>query len=1246
MKKMARRLSIALLAMLMLTAFCVTAFAATTVTVLDGAVSISDTENSTTVSGGDVKVTVTGKLFKQNTNTIKIYNDSGSKATLSFNYVADNYASFSEANASGTKSVVLDAGGTITMSIQNKSSVRSTTATLTLSNFSLVAAAASSDVTVTYDSSLGSVTADGAAVANGGVVTGVTVDTGTALVATPDNGAQFLGWVDTASGLVLSTNTSYTLTPTQNMTVKAAFASSAKAWFMVNNSYLFDDLNAANDAAASVNNKTIVLMNSGTLAAGNYTIDAGVTLLIPFDSANTLYTTEPAATYTESLFLKDGTYTTPTAFRTLTLAQGANLSVNGSISISGKHSPRIEYNGCPSGPQGFVKMNTGSHISVENGGALYAWGYITGTGSVDVKSGGSVYENFQVKDFRGGDASTDMAENTNRVFLFSQYYLQNIEVPLTIYSGAKEYGYMSVNVSKTVTGSDLLVVGAEGDDAMFKIGSGYIIKDYLENQGRIEFKTYGDFSVSSISASMGIGTTSIDINSADFNLPIPSHMTVKAVSGSFTIAQSMALLPGSELYVGADVEATLGEGTKVVVYDLDQWKATYMYNASETYKPLTYAPGGLGTTGREKDALVEVNGTVDASKGAVYTTASGANIYSTGSGVVITVAGGDTVTYQGIQTEVNSDQVITYEEISVTPAKAKNADGSYLSTADATESSEYNYNAEHGKWVKGVHTISSVVTLPTCTTVGYTTHTCACGYSYTDSEVAANGHSWSAWSQTTAPSCTEEGVETRTCTVAGCGATETQSVAALGHTWVDADCTTPKTCSVCDATEGEALGHSWSDWAEEVAPTCTATGTEVRSCGSCGVTEAQDIAPLGHDYSSVVTAPTCTADGYTTHTCGRCDDTYTDGETPATGHNYEAVATAPTCTAAGYTTYTCSNCGDIYTDDETAALGHTEVIDAGVAATCTTAGKTEGKHCSVCKEVLVAQEVVPAKGHTEVIDAAVSATLSNTGLTEGKHCSVCNEVLVAQQETAALMKAEWSMTLSDDLSVNFFIDVDDSVAANTSITVSFNGAETVYKVGDAISVKVAAAQMNDVITVTVVNGDDSVTNKYTVKGYADAIMADMEMSQYHTLVQAMLNYGGAAQTYFGYNKDNLVSSEIVDVELPEAPAMSVEGSAEGIRFYGATLVYRERIAVRFYFTGSSEGIEGAVVKGDLFYVEVADILPQNLDQAVTVTVGGLTVSYSPMNYIVRMNAKGDESLQNLMKALYSYHVAAKALAAE
>ena len=119
----------------------------------------------------------------------------------------------------------------------------------------------------------------------------------------------------------------------------------------------------------------------------------------------------------------------------------------------------------------------------------------------------------------------------------------------------------------------------------------------------------------------------------------------------------------------------------------------------------------------------------------------------------------------------------------------------------------------------------------------------------------------------------------------------------------------------------------------------------------------------------------------------------------------ERKVVSPTCTKQGYTEGACY-CGKFFTTEYVAALGHTEIVDEAVVVSCTEYGLTEGKHCSVCGEVLLKQEIIPALGHTEVIDETVEPTCTENGLTEGKYCTVCEEVLLKQEEIPALGHTE------------------------------------------------------------------------------------------------------------------------------------------------------------------------------------------------------------------------------------------------
>ena len=214
-----------------------------------------------------------------------------------------------------------------------------------------------------------------------------------------------------------------------------------------------------------------------------------------------------------------------------------------------------------------------------------------------------------------------------------------------------------------------------------------------------------------------------------------------------------------------------------------------------------------------------------------------------------------------------------------------------------------------------------------------------------------------------------------------------------------------RTCDGCDELF-EKTSHSFSEWEVISEPTELLEGKKERQC-FCGYKETENIAVLEHvhEYTwETQSDATCTEAEVEVGSC-RCGETTTREGDAALGHTEEVIpAVASTCTGTGLTEgKKCSVCNEVLVaQEEVPALGHNEVVDQAVASTCTKTGLTEGKHCSVCDEVLVAQEEVAALGHTEVVDQAVAATCTKTGLTEGKHCSVCDTVLVVQEEVAAL----------------------------------------------------------------------------------------------------------------------------------------------------------------------------------------------------------------------------------------------------
>ena len=356
-------------------------------------------------------------------------------------------------------------------------------------------------------------------------------------------------------------------------------------------------------------------------------------------------------------------------------------------------------------------------------------------------------------------------------------------------------------------------------------------------------------------------------------------------------------------------------------------------------------------------------------------------------------------------------------------------------------------------------------------------------------------HTFSDWKITKNASCTDAGIKERICEV--CGKTETQTIAKTGHKSVTdkaipATCTTDgKTegshCSVCGAVIKaqeiiKATGHKFGNWTTTKSATCTESGTQIRKCENCGATESKSLSAKGHTEVVDKAIPaTCTTDGKTEGShCSVCGAVIKAQDTiNATGHKFGNWTTtkSSTCTESGTQIRKCETCGA--TESKSlSAKGHTEVVDKAIPTTCTTDGKTEGSHCSVCGAVIKAQTTITATGHKSsgwIVDKAASI-----GVKGSKHreCTICKKVLETA-EIPALSRISISKA-SVTLSTSTYAY--DGKAKKPGVTVKLNGktlkSGTDYTVSYSNNTKVGTAK----VTITGKgNYTGSVSKTYSIK---------------------------------------------------------------------------------------------------------------------------------------------------------------------
>ena len=520
----------------------------------------------------------------------------------------------------------------------------------------------------------------------------------------------FESWV--VDGGTISNQNPLLFTPTKNgHVISLKIVSNNLAMFSVGG-LTFSNLNEAITKAKTGSDKTIVAIKDGIVASGNYTLDSGLSLLIPNEDGATL------AQYAT----KEPKYVTKTAiqctlFRKISFTNGANLNVLGQVVVC--CTPVLKtvtsdkfntHTAIPSGAYGQIEMQQGSTMNIQNGAKLYAWGYVTGDGLVEAQSGATVYELFQIASWRGGSVASQMIGNGEKVFIINQYYVQNIECKLKLWAGAVEKTLTGMYMSKTI---NIPLIGEKviedsphpcfpfiGSGGMFEMSSGFLTKWYDPTSDRLMFEVSGNGLLSSISFNLSAleGIVKIDLKSQDYVLPINNNISITIRSGSTcSTNQDLGFLPGSELIVEKGASFEVQSGHNLTFYDLENWGN---YATEAKLRPVAYSPTRTKTRTEADltDAKLALDGTLTVGSGSYLMTTGknkdtniGARIISPGRTGVIKFTDANATSYP----EVNQYNNGNYVAIDHSCAKLQNGDHSYTQSAPGNT---YNYDKVLDRW--------------------------------------------------------------------------------------------------------------------------------------------------------------------------------------------------------------------------------------------------------------------------------------------------------------------------------------------------------------------------------------------------------------------------------------------------------------------------------------------------------------------------------------------------------------------
>ena len=470
------------------------------------------------------------------------------------------------------------------------------------------------------------------------------------------------------------------------------------------------------------------------LPKGDYTIPQGVRFLIPGKN-NYNFATYADGSYSDDYFVEE--ITSYNEYLRWTVEEGTTITVKGGAAICVQARISCRGGGVENGvpyDYGRIDLKENTKITFEPDAHLYAYGYVTGprSSSIVLENEASVTEAMQIMDWRGGTITGLSLSTYNgyKIFPISQFYVQSVEAPMTLKSGATAYVLAGINAgSGGITHMSVNFIGK--NEGFFHIGDGCsLTKYYDEDADRLqvtigrETGATGTVELGSVALNVsGMG----EINSASYVLPIPQNYDIIIENNAVVnVLYDVALLPGSTITVQKGGVANIGTSSNhsnVYVYDkkysTNNGVGFFGVTNSE-FMPIISRPDDIKykrNSASIQDAKALVNGTIRMPNGNLYTTNTTssaidhANITSNGGGKIefpADLGTGTTKTYQGNVVGNFLSSAVSEVAIPVSPARMLNANGEYQKPEVNTT-----YTYVSGKWTPNSPTTPDPIIPPT-----------------------------------------------------------------------------------------------------------------------------------------------------------------------------------------------------------------------------------------------------------------------------------------------------------------------------------------------------------------------------------------------------------------------------------------------------------------------------------------------------------------------------------------------------